>query len=119
MPGKKGKRLGMPPSKTKLGNYIRTSRLDLNLTQVSMKIAAQQARRMEIRRSPSVCCGSLQTLASALELNPAVLAPFVGPTRKESKSELGNLVRVLRKELGMLSKALECEILDKLIPEFR
>jgi transcriptional regulator with XRE-family HTH domain len=99
------------PPKTELGELIRSRREELSLSHKDlakrMEITLKQAWSMEARKSPTIRYGSLKPLAKALELEPSVLVPFVGRTNgKESKSELGNLVRNRRRELGMSTRQL-------------
>lgn len=90
---------------TELGKLIRSRREELGMTIESfakkMKMTPQRARHLEIRKNPSIRYNTLNPLAKVLDLDPVILSKFVGTTRKESTSELGNLVRSRRKELGM------------------
>jgi transcriptional regulator with XRE-family HTH domain len=91
--------------KIKLGNLIRSCgdepSLSLEVIAKKMKLTPQESKHKEIRKDPRIRFRSLRTVATALRLDPAVLAPFVKQIRKESKNELGKLVHNRRKELGM------------------
>jgi len=95
---------------TELGKLIRSRREELGLSlqefAKKMEIDPQKAKRMEVRRSTTIRYASLKPLADALELDSSTLSRFVGTTRRETKSELGQLIRTRRKELGMSIKRL-------------
>lgn len=90
---------------TELGKLIRSRRKELGLTLADfakrMGITLQRARRLEIRKSPRIRYGLIKLLASTLNLDLSAFAQFVGTTRKQTTSKLGQLVRTRRKELGM------------------
>lgn len=90
---------------TELGKLIRSRREELGLSfstfAKKLGITPQQAKALEVRKSPTIRYKLVKPLVSVLELDPSNLAKFAGITRKQSKSELGQLVRTRRKELGM------------------
>lgn len=96
--------------KTELGKLIRSRREELSLSlsdfAKKLRMTPRQAGKLEMRRSPTIRCKLVKPLASALDLKPTTLAKFAGITRKQNKSELGQLVRTRRKELGISAGAL-------------
>lgn len=102
------KRVAQPT--TEMGKFIRARREELGLTIEAfakrLKIDPKRARLLEIRKSPSVRYDTLKPLATALELDPSVISRFVGITHKQTKSEMGQLIRSRRKELGLSLKGL-------------
>lgn len=96
--------------KTELGKLIRSRREELGVSLSALakklRITPQQAKNLELRKSPTIRYELVQPLASALDLEPTTLAKFAGTTRKQSKSELGQLIRTRRKELGISTGAL-------------
>jgi transcriptional regulator with XRE-family HTH domain len=90
---------------TEVGKFIRSRREELGLSLPAfakkLKTTSQKAKLMELSKSPTIKYDRLQPLASALDLESSSLSRFVGMTRKETTSELGQLVRDRRKELGM------------------
>lgn len=95
---------------TELGKFVYSRRKELGLTLTDlakkMEITPEQAKRLEIRDNPSIRYGLVKPLANALDLDLFVLARFMGITRIQTKSKLGQLVRTRRKELGMSSRQL-------------
>lgn len=97
------KRIAQP--KTELGKLIRSRREELGLSLPAfakkMGMTPQQAKHLEVKKNPGICYGLSKPLASALELDPSVIAQFAGNIRKQTNSKLGQLIRARRKELGM------------------
>lgn len=107
------KRMPVKPKaevQTELGKLIHSRREELGMTldqfAKKMKMTPQRAKRLEVRKSPYFRYNLLNPLAKVLNLDPAVLSKFVGTTQKETKSELGQLVRSRRKELGLSVRGL-------------
>jgi len=96
--------------KTELGKLIRSRREELGLSLPAfakkLRMTPQQAKTLEVRKNPTIRYQLVQLLASVLDLEPTTLAKFAGTTRKQSKSELGQLVRTRRKELGISTGSL-------------
>ena len=91
---------------TELGKLIRSRREELGLTlkgfAKKMRMTPQQAKRLEVKKSPQITYYSLVTkLAKVLNLEPSALIRFVRGARKSTASELGLLIRNRRKELVM------------------
>jgi len=90
---------------TEVGKLIRARREELGLTievfAKNLKIDPKKANLFEVRKSPTIHYEFLKPLAVVLKLDSSVLSRFVGNTRKQTKSELGQLVRSRRKELGL------------------
>jgi len=88
---------------TGLGKLIRSGRMNLDMTiekfAKEMNMNIKQARRLESRTIPSIRYKLMSLLANVLNLDPSNISKFVGPTRKETTSEFGSLVRTRRKEL--------------------
>lgn len=90
---------------TELGKLIRSRREELGMNigvfAKKLKMIPKRAKHLEIRKNPSIRYDLVKPLAIALDLDFSVLGKFAGTTRKETKSELGQLVRSRRKELAM------------------
>lgn len=94
---------------TELGKLIRSRREELGLSILAfankLGITPQQAKKLEMK-NPTLRYALVKPLASALKLDVSILVKFVGTTRKESKSKLGQLIRTRRKELGISTASL-------------
>lgn len=97
------KRVAQPT--TELGKLIRLRREELGMNigvfAQKLKMTPKRAKRLEIRKNPSIRYDFVKPLAAVLDLDLSVLGKFAGTTRKETKSKLGQLVRTRRKELAM------------------
>jgi len=93
---------GMRPI-TELEKLIRSRREELDMTiekfAKEMNMNIKQAIRLEIRKRSTIRYKIMHLLANVLNLDPSNISKFVGPTRKKTTSEFGNLVRTRRKEL--------------------
>ena len=90
---------------TELGKMIRSRREELGLTlevfAKKLRLTPKQAKHLEISKSPSLRYPLAEPLAKALKLDVSTFAKFVGRKGKVTGSELGQLVRLRRKELAM------------------
>ena len=110
MPNKKGKfqptGVGMTPSRTELGSFIRARRLELDLRQVFLAKQVGPAQRsissLEIGTWKYPNDDQLEKLAKALQCDPEELRKrmSVKPS-SQPKTELGKLIRSRREELGL------------------
>jgi len=107
------KRMPVKPGsqpKTEVGKLIRSRREELGLSLSAfakkLRMTPQQAKKLEVRKNPTIRYELVSPLVSALDLEPSVFGKFAGTTQKQSKSELGQLVRTRRKELGISTGAL-------------
>lgn len=107
------KRMPVKPGsepKTELGKLIRSRREELGLSLSAfankLGVTPQQAKKLELKKNPNILYSLVSALASSLDLQPSIIAKFAGATRKQSSSELGQLVRLRRKELGISTCAL-------------
>jgi len=95
--------------KTELGKFVRSRRQELGLTPADLakkiKITAQQAKYLELQRQ-GIGYGLVKPLAMALELDLSAFVQFVGSDRKQTESQLGQLVRRRRKELVISTEEL-------------
>jgi len=96
--------------RTELGKLIRARREELGMTleglAKKLRITPRQAKRLEIRKSPSLRYPLAEPLAKALKLDVSAFAKFVGRKGKVTGGELGQLIRQRRKELAMSLTAL-------------
>ena len=90
---------------TELGKMIRSRREELGMTlevfAKKLRITPQKAKRLEIRKNPSLRYHLAEPLAKALSLEVSAFAMFVGREGKVTGGELGQLIRQRRKELAM------------------
>lgn len=97
-------------AQTELGKFICSRREELGLSLEAlaerMRITYKKAKALEISKSSTIRYKRAQLLAKALEIDLSVLGPFMGYARKDTGSNLGQLVRTRRKELGMSAAAL-------------
>jgi len=96
--------------RTELGRLIRSRREELGLSLSAfakkLKMTVKQAKRLEMRRNPSIDYKLMKPLANALGLEISSLTRFTRTVLKPCKSELGRLVRTRRLELGMSANEL-------------
>jgi len=96
--------------RTEVRKLISSRRTELGLSfsafAKKMKMTRVVAKQLETRPNPTIGYGLARRLASALDLDVSVFAPFVVKERKQTTSMLGQLVRSRRKELGLSGRAL-------------
>ena len=89
---------------TELGLLIRNRREELGLTietfAKKLKISLAQAKCLETRIAERMKYKLFEPLLRVLELKPSDLGRFVGWTKNESLTSLGQVIRSRRKELG-------------------
>lgn len=108
MASKKGKAhplgINMKPSRTELGKFIRSRRLELNLRQVLLADRAGLARNVvsmfEIGTREYLKDHQLVSLAEGLQCDPNELRKLM-PTKAQPTTELGKLIRYRREELNL------------------
>ena len=91
--------------RTELGRIIRSRREEIGLSisdfANGLGITPKEARRFEMRSQPSIRHNLLKPLARILNMEPSAISKFAGYKQRQTKSELGNIVRMRRRELGM------------------
>ncbi len=106
------KRVRVPT--TKLGKLIwkRREKLGLSIEAFAklMEVSPEQARELELRKSPTIPCTRVPALAKALQLKPEKLLPFAVAHERETMNVLGTLVRKTRKVQGMSQVALAAQL---------
>ena len=97
------KRVAEP--QTELGKLIRAHREELGLTPEDfakeMGMSREWARCLEARGGPFCQHRTAKKLAEVLDRDVSVFAKFVRDDSKPTESELGQMVRTRKKELGM------------------
>ncbi len=98
--------VGMAPSKTGLGQFIRARRLELGLKQTLLAIKAgltqRAVSRFEIGENEYLSDEQLHQLASVLQVRVEELQKRIRAKHiAQPKTELGKLIRSRREELGL------------------
>lgn len=100
--------VGMTPSKTELGNFMRTRRLEIGLRQVEVAklsgICQDGYSKLEIGKRRSLSPKNLKKLAEALQCEPLQIQSLI-PKKPEPKTELGRLIRARRERLKLTQMA--------------
>lgn len=95
---------------TEWAKLIRSRREELGLSLSDfakiMGLSEKQTKGLEASKALTIRYTLIHSLANALSLDLSVLAPFVGRHEKETGSELGKLIRLRRKTLGISSTEL-------------
>lgn len=106
MPKKQPVGVGMTPSKTELGKFLRARRLELGLSQVQVAkltgMCHSNYSQLEVGKHQPVFNANpkrFENLAEALNVEPQDLIVLV--TRAEPKTERGKFIRNRREELGL------------------
>ncbi len=101
--------LGMTPSKTELGKFLRARRLELGLRQIEVaKLSGMKQNYysgLEIGKPKSLRPKQLNNLSEALQCEPSQLQTWIADKPK-IKTELGTLIRARRDQLGLTRREL-------------
>ena len=99
--------VGMTPSRTELGKFLRVRRFELGLRQIEVAklsgIKQSHYSALEIGRVQSLKPKKLKELAKALQCEPLQIQSLI-PEKPEPKTELGRLIRARRKQLELTQK---------------
>lgn len=91
--------------KTKLGRLVRSRRQELGFSLLDfakkLNMDIGQVRWLELKQNPTIHYDLVKLLAKALDVDISVLTRFIIKDRKQTKSELGQLICRRRKELLM------------------
>lgn len=112
--------VGMTPSKTELGEFLRSRRFELGLTQAEVArrwgMSQKSLSALELGQRQYLTPQQVRTLAAALRSIAARLQVLIPQMRgSEPKTEFGKFVRLRREELGLTQAGLAIRL--KVRPE--